>query len=264
MMSRLKHKKGLLLVLLSFVLVAVISAGGTIAYFSGGDEVRNTLTLGNVEIALDEPGWDPETGLHLTPGSRADKDPTITALEGDSYVRVKMEIVDGEGSPITDEDRLALILRTLWYDRDGVLTGDDAKYLGSELQAMEADGHIDGEYNREQFSFAGIEEGNPSVRYYHYNGIFSSDEGGSAVLFTDMIIPRDWHNDELFALGGDIWTVSESGVVEVTQKGTGYQIILTGEAIQAAEMESAEEAFAALDDATGVMRDVSIIAGQEG
>ena len=258
-MRRLKHKKSLLLLTCSLALVTVITAGGTIAYFSGGDEVRNTLSIGKVEITLDEPGWDPDKGLELKPGSRADKDPTVTAAEGGSYMRVKMEIVDGGGSPITDEARLSLILQTLWYDKGDALAGGSKKYLLSELQALEADGSIDAEYNRTQFTFAGTEQGNPSVRYYHYNGIFS--KGSSAVLFTDMIIPRDWHNDEIFTLSGDTWTVSDSGVVETAEKGTGYRIILSAEAIQAEEMADAETAFAALDDATGVVRDTG---GMEG
>lgn len=263
-MSRIKYKKSLLIAGLSLVLVAVITAGGTIAYFSGGDEVKNTLSLGKVEISLDEPSWDPEKGLELRPGGRADKDPTVAAVEGDSYMRVKMEIVDGEGNPITDETRLSIILQTLWYDKGDALADSGKKYLLSELQQMTADGEIDAEYNKEQFTFAGIEQGNPSVRYYHYNGILHAKDGDTVVLFTDMIVPRDWHNNEIFTLSGDSYTVSDSGVVEITQKGTGYKILLTGEAIQAEEMENAEEAFAALDDATGVVRDVTGVTGQEG
>lgn len=256
------RSKSTLLVVLSFALIAVISVGGTIAYFSGSDEVKNTLSIGKVEISLDEPNWEPEKGLDLTPGSRADKDPTVTAVEGDSYMRIKMEIVDGGDNPITDEARLALILQTLWYDKDNHLQ-DGKKYTQAELRQMVEDGRIDSKYNKEQFTFAGTEENNPSVRYYHYNGVFSAADGGTAVLFTDMLIPRDWHNEKLFVLSGDSYTVSENGVVEITEKGTGYKIILSAEAMQAAEMESAEKAFAALDNATGVIRDTSGI-GQEG
>ncbi len=253
-MRPFRHKKRVLLTAASLILIAVILGGGTIAYFSGGDEVINTLSIGKVEVSLDEPSWDPESGLELQPGSRADKDPTVTAESGDSYMRIRMEIVDGDGNPITDESRLSLILNTLWYDKDGAL-GTGEKYLMSELEELEAAGLIYAEYNREQFTFAGIEENNPSVRYYNYNGIFSADAEDIAVLFTDMIIPRDWHNDEIFILSGDTYTVSDNGAVEITDKGTGYKIILTAEAIQAAEMDGAEEAFAALDDATGVTRD---------
>ncbi len=263
LIQRLKTRSTLL-VLLACVLVVVISVGGTIAYFSGGDEVKNTLSIGKVEISLDEPGWEPEKGLEMRPGGRADKDPTVTAVDGDSYMRIKMEIVDGEGNLLTDEDRLALILQTLWYDKDNYLP-DGEKYTQAELQQMVEDSKIDVEFNKEQFAFAGTQEGKPAVRYYHYiaNGGIFSKENGAAILFTDMVIPTDWHNEKLFALSGDSYTVSENGVVEITQKGTGYKIILSAEAIQAAEMESAEEAFAALDDATGIIRDTSGI-GQEG
>lgn len=256
-----KTKSAVVLALV-VILVLAISAGGTMAYFSDNDEVKNTLSMGAVEISLDEPGWEPENGLNLTPGSQADKDPTVTAVEGDGYMRIKMEIVDGEGKPITDEARIALILQTLWYDPDNNLR-DGKRYTQAQLQQMVEDGSIQSQYNQERFTFEGTQKDNPSVRFYHYNGIFSAGNGDKAVLFTDMIIPSDWHNDQIFALSGDTYTVSDNGVVEVTQKGTGYQIILTGEVIQTEGMNSAEEAFATLDDATSVIRETGTT-GQEG
>lgn len=264
-MSRLWQRvknRGTIFLALVVLLVLAISAGGTVAYFSDNDAVKNTLSIGKVELSLDEPKWNPENGLNMAPGSRADKDPTVTAVEGDSYMRVKMEILDGNGDPITNQTQLSLILKTLWYDKGDNLT-DGERYTLAELEQLEKDGKIDSEYNRGQFTFAGTQKDNPSVRYYHYNGIFRAESGDTAVLFTDMILPRDWHNGEISTLSGDTYTVSDSGVVELTQKGPGYQIILTGEAIQAEEMGSAQEAFSVLDEATGVVRDTGTV-GQEG
>lgn len=48
-------------------------------------------------------------------------------------MRIKMEIVDGGDNPITDEARLALILQTLWYDKDNHLQ-DGKKYTQAELR----------------------------------------------------------------------------------------------------------------------------------
>lgn len=62
------RSKSTLLVVLSLALIAVISVEVPSAYFSGSDEVKNTLSIGKVEISLDEPNWEPEKGLGLTPG----------------------------------------------------------------------------------------------------------------------------------------------------------------------------------------------------
>lgn len=244
------------LVLLSLLLVVVISTGGTIAYFSGGDEARTVFTMGQVSLTFEEPGWAPENGEQVKPGWIAEKDPTVTVTEGDCYMRIRMEIVDGEDNPLTDEKRIGLILQTLWCDKaDGVIDPQE-KYTAGRLQSMAEDGALDAEYDRDRFTFAGIEQGKPSVRYYHYNGIFrAGDEAESAAtLFTHVLVPTDWHNAELFTLSGDTFETLDTGAVEIVEKGSGYKIILSAEAIQSAEMESADAAFAALDEATGVVR----------
>lgn len=248
----------ILLVFLSVVLVIVIATGGTIAYFSGQDEVKNTLTIGKISVALDEPKWNPEDGLDIRPGKVADKDPTVTAVEGDSYMRVKMEIVDGDGNLLTDASRIGLVLQTIWYEKQAGSISNDGKYTTDNLNTLVTSGKISAEYNNTDFRFAGIETGKPAVRYYNYisnSGIFQ--KGTVIQLFNKIVIPTSWHNTEIFVLDGDEFVSTPDGKVEVTAKGTGYKIVLTGEAIQSAEMENADSAFSALDDATGVTRDTS-------
>ena len=103
----MKTKK-ILGIIVAFVLVIALSVGATIAWLTDSDEVKNTFTVGNVEITMDEPGvendpyYDEEgegfikpneegNGYEYTliPGLDYTKDPTVTVLKGssDCYVR---------------------------------------------------------------------------------------------------------------------------------------------------------------------------------
>lgn len=251
-------KKRLVIAWLAAVLVICMATGGTIAYLSSKDEVKNTLTIGKVNITLDEPSWEPENGEDLKPGNVAPKDPTVTAVDGDSYMRIKMEIVDGEGKLITDKNRLALVLETLWFD-SGENISADKMYSQAELAALQKDGKITAEHSP-AFSFAGIEKDKPAVRYYNYianDGVFSAENKDITRLFTHVVVPKDWHNTEVFTLSGDTFEETANGSVEILEKGSGYKIILSAEAIQVSEMESADAAFIELDTLTKVTRDTS-------
>ena len=259
-------KKSLVLVIMAVVLVAVIAIGGTVAYFSGQDEVTNTFVMGKIDIDFDEPEWSDGDGDDLSPGAVLGKDPTVTATQGQSYMRVRMEIVDGEGNFITDEARRNLILETLFYDRafgtDEASLKDGELYSTSDLQALAASGKIDAQYNKTDFVFAGIETGNPAVRYYNYianDGIFDadSDDAKVAVLFTNVVISNSWHNEEIFVLSGDEYEAQDNGAIEVTEKGTGYKIRLSAEAMQSSEMADAATAFNELNNAMTITIDAS-------
>jgi len=254
-------KKGIILTLLALAVVVIIATGGSIAYFTDYGEAVNTFTMGKVKIDLKEPGWHDNDGKELLPGSVRTKDPTVTAMEGQSYMRVRMEIVDGNGNDITNARQRDLILKTLYYDAAYGTAAPNLsagqKYAVADLTAMVAQGKIQQEYNKTNFTFAGIENGNPAVRYYNYTGIFDSGKTppDKAVLFTNIVIPKDWNNEEIFILDGDQYTTTPEGGIEITVKGTGYKIRITAEAIQSVNMANADEAFLALDAATGVTRD---------
>ncbi len=263
MKTKLKvSRKSLLLTILALGLVAVLAIGGSVAYFTDADEAVNTFTMGKVKIDLDEPGWEEDDGKDLLPGSVRVKDPTVTAVEGQSYMRVRMSIVDGEGNLITNEQQLALIMETLFYDTaygtDEPNLAEGEKYEVADLDALVTQEKIQREYNHTDFTFAGIQTGNPAVRYYNYNGIFNAetDPPDKAVLFSNVVVPKDWHNEEIFILDGDEYELSPEGSLEVTVKGTGYKVLIRAEAIQSVGMVSAEEAFAALDEAAGITREI--------
>jgi len=238
-----KIAKGALLAFLGIALVMAIAVGGAVAWFTGGEEVKNTFTMGKIKLQLDEPGWDDADGLDLRPGAVRPKDPTVSALSGRGYMRVKLEIVDGAGALIADEARIALILRTLFYDKTQTLS-EEKTYSLAALEALEGQGKIDHEYNRAAFAYAGHESGKPAVRYYNYianNGFFDAARKDSAVLFTHVVIAQDWHSEGFELLSG----------------ASGYKLRLTAQAMQADEMADAAAAFTALNRATGVTMEVA-------
>lgn len=91
---------------LSAAILSSISICGTIAYLTTEDTIVNTLTVGQVDIELDEAAVTPdgqiidgaervkENKYHLLPGHTYAKDPTITVKKGskESYVRIMVSI----------------------------------------------------------------------------------------------------------------------------------------------------------------------------
>lgn len=98
-------KKAMLMTLCAIILV-VATVFGTMAYLTASDEVKNTFTVGNVAIKLDEAkvGTDgkaltgadatrvKENSYKLLPGHVYDKDPTVTLLAGSETSYVKMTV----------------------------------------------------------------------------------------------------------------------------------------------------------------------------
>lgn len=104
----MKAKKTILIVA-AMLLVAALSVGGTLAYLTSKTEVvKNTFTIGDVEITLAETSTvDEEKGIlageevkdendefvgfkyHILPGLKYDKEPVVTVVKGseDCYVR---------------------------------------------------------------------------------------------------------------------------------------------------------------------------------
>ena len=95
-------KRKILLLASALVMVAVLGIGGTLAYFTDKDEEINTFTVGNVDIDLTEPGWDPELGgtgeeeaKDVYPGEPLAKDPTIENIgKNPCFVRISVSNLD--------------------------------------------------------------------------------------------------------------------------------------------------------------------------
>ena len=99
----MKKFKALLVVACALLLVAA-SVFGTMAYLTSTDEVKNTFTVGKVNIKLDEAKANSDGSLvegvarvkansyKLLPGHTYNKDPMVTVLSGSESSYVKMTV----------------------------------------------------------------------------------------------------------------------------------------------------------------------------
>ena len=93
-----------LMTVLALVLVIAMSVAGTYAYLTSTDTVKNTFTVGDVQIKLDEAKANPDGSLvegaarvdansyKLLPGHKYNKDPMVTVLKGSESSYVKMTV----------------------------------------------------------------------------------------------------------------------------------------------------------------------------
>ncbi len=89
------NKKKIITLITATSLFASLAIGGTLAYFTDEDAAKNTFTVGDVDVELDEPSWTQEEGGNmLLPGMEYDKDPTITLqpTSQPSYVFLEMTL----------------------------------------------------------------------------------------------------------------------------------------------------------------------------
>lgn len=88
-----KNRKSLVIV---SALAAVMLIGGISAYFTSMDSAENTWTVGNIEIDLQEPGYDQfnaEETNEMTPNEVIHKDPQIyNTGSNDAYVFLKVSV----------------------------------------------------------------------------------------------------------------------------------------------------------------------------
>lgn len=239
MNTRLKRN---IAVVCSIVLAASMMIGGTLAYFSDSMTVTNNFTMGGVEgsgnedntgvdVEVTEPSYEPETSKDMAPGTVIAKDPTVTNVKGESYVRFIVTLKDKTTQePIADEARANKILSTLFYDpqdqikltKDSTVDGSYTKYTLEEAAALSG---VLTPFNTTDFE-KDADRGGTGVYYYNYKGTLQ--KGETAVLFSKVVIPKDWNQDDLNAVGN-------------------YDLVVTAQAIQAQNMKDANEAFDALD-----------------
>ena len=158
------NKKKLYTLVGSLVLVGAIGVGATLAYFTDNDVATNVVTMGHVDIDLDEPNYTPgidNVMEDLVPGETITKDPTITVAENSqpAFIRAKIEFL-----------------------MDGAPMG--AKYA-SELEGQLT---LEGTKLVEDTSWK-KGEGN----YYYFQ--YEVDPGEKIVLFDEVTIPSNWGND---------------------------------------------------------------------
>lgn len=235
----MRKKKNVLIGALSIGLIAALAIGGTVAFLTDSEDATNRFSMGDLDIKLEEPEWDnggdpvdpadpdgpktPGDGDGLLPGDVRKKDPTVTAVDGDSYMRVIMTIRNKDGSAITDTDRLAKIMETIYYANP--MIEETVSFSSKEL--------ADAGYTTVNESVFTLDSARSAENVFYYNytnaatdNVFKKD--AVAVLFTNIVIPTDWNRTELALLGE-------------------YQIVLEAQAIQSANFASAADAYTALD-----------------
>lgn len=148
-------KKKIISLFLAIALIGAIGVGATLAYFTDSEEKENIITMGHVDIDLDEPNYDGDENneiKNLTPGEAVTKDPTITLKEGsqDAYVRAALEVT-------VDDEKLSDHIAELVFN-----ISETDWFLGE-------DGY-----------------------YYYQNKMTVGDQ---AVLFDTVTIPEKWGNE---------------------------------------------------------------------
>lgn len=223
-------------------MVALTAAGSSIAYLTQKEKVVNVFTVGDLELGLREPEWNPQDGdgASMVPGSSVYKNPTIKNITSDkngeqnSYARVLLSIRDKEGELITDSARLNLIKELIRYDStyngdyenkgtaQTIVEGRIPGYSQKEIRALPMVNPLftqDEKRSRENilvFNYMGADK----------NGIFKIGE--EATLFTTLAVPTEWNKTEMNLLGD-------------------FQLDIEAQAIQASGFAGQEEAFMALD-----------------
>lgn len=236
-------KKRTVALVLAIVLVFAVAVGGTVAYLTSTANVKNTFTVGSVNIKLDEAKVTPD-GKAVTPAERVTandyklmpghvytKDPTVTVLNGseESYVRMK----------VTFNNAAAIIAMCTNPEFEGEVTGvENAFPLISMVNFVEAnaakwDGIPDNMFETEGLlaNPKYFVKGNDTLTFYfYYNEKVAAPNADKVLetLFDSITVPEWVTADQLNALND-------------------FQINVVAEAIQADGFDDADAAWAAFN-----------------
>lgn len=224
------HKRNMITAC-AVLLVAVMTLGSTLAFFTDTETKTNVFTMGNLDITLAET-WTPADGEKMVPGDTVVKAPKVTAVKGDGYMRVTVTILDkntgvAPGTKVTDAARIAKIKETLYHDANGAIIVPGTKYSTADIAKWNV-GDVKKVYNDSAFTET-VKA--PGVFVYTYKNTTTKNifkEGMDATLLTNVVIPSDWNLKDIELLGK-------------------YDIEIKAEAIQAEGFANDVEAFAALD-----------------
>ena len=243
----MKTRRNALLLTFCAVLLVVASVMGTIAYLTSTDAVKNTFTVGNVSIKLDEAkvtedgkiveGADRvhENDYKLLPGLTYTKDPTVTVENGseESYVRMKVTFNNAKAiiAMCTDPE----------FAEDGPTGVENAYPLIRMVNFVEAntakwdgiipDNMVETEDMLGDAKYFVYDKAADTLTYYFYYTETVAAPTADVVLptlFDSIKVPEWVTGDQLKALDG-------------------FQINAVAEAIQAAGFASADEACAAFE-----------------
>lgn len=241
----MKTKSKALLLTLCAVLLVAASVLGTMAYLTSSAEVKNTFTVGKVEIKLDEAkvtadgipveGADRVTAnsYKLMPGTTYTKDPTVTVLNGSEASYVRMKVTFNNATEI-----IALCTDPEFAD-DGPTGVENAYPLIRMVKFVEAnaakwdgiipDNMVDTEDMLGNAKYFAYDKTADTLTYYfYYNETVGAPNGDVKlpVLFNNITVP-EWATGEQLA------------------KLNNFQITVVAEAIQAGSFANAGAAWAA-------------------
>lgn len=140
-------KKAMLMTLCAIILV-VATVFGTMAYLTSTDEVKNTFTVGNVAIKLDEAKVNPdgspvagaarvkENSYKLLPGHTYNKDPMVTLLAGSETSYVKMTVTFSKANELD-----TIFAANGGADLTSIFKGYDAANWIAKGNTKDADGN---------------------------------------------------------------------------------------------------------------------------
>lgn len=125
--------------IIAAALVGILAIGSTFAYFIDRDSVTNHFTVGDVEISVDEPSWDPEDAKDITPNKEMSKDP-VAKNDGvnDAYVFMTVTIPkadvktandDGMMNGVENRELFTYTINDGWKAVGNDITNDKAKYV---------------------------------------------------------------------------------------------------------------------------------------
>lgn len=243
----MKTRSKALLLTLCAVLLVTASVLGTLAFLTSTDEVKNTFTVGSVNITLDEAkvktDGTPVEGAarvkaneyHLLPGHTYTKDPTVTVKDGSESAYVRLKVTFNNAADI-----IALCTDPEYAD-DGPTGVENAFPLIRMVKFVEAnaakwdgvipDNMVDTEEMLADEKYFVADTTNDTLTYYfYYNTTVAAPDGDVKLetLFDAVTVP-EWVTGEQLAKLND------------------FKITVVAEAIQADGFANADAAWAAFD-----------------
>lgn len=222
---KLLKKHSLVIAFLSLALVAVITAGTTMAYYmaSAGEKVNHFEFQEDIIAKLDEYNWDADEGIRMVPGKELRKDPVITNMcRMDEYVAVKITFQHADKSAALsqiDYDRLISLISVDW----NVGAGE------SQWTLVSGEGTPEQVYVYNQL----LSPGEVSEPTLHSVRIHTNEDADKPMTEVDL----RWLQGIRYENGQAVPDENSLG---------GFNILVEGAAIQADSLSSPEGAYAGL------------------
>lgn len=241
----MKTRSKALLLTLCAVLLVTASVLGTLAFLTSTDEVKNTFTVGSVNITLDEAkvktDGTPVEGAarvkaneyHLLPGHTYTKDPTVTVKDGSESAYVRLKVTFNNAA-----DMIAMCTDPEYAD-DGPTGVENAYPLIRMVKFVEAnaakwdgiipDNMVDTEEMLDNSKYF-QKTGDTFTYYFYYKTPVAAPDGDVKLetLFDAVTVPGWVKGDQLAKLND-------------------FKITVVAEAIQADGFTNADAAWAAFD-----------------